>query len=45
MHTEHILSLISLHNQLNHFLKNLAIVGGLLMFATFGPGSASADKR
>jgi|SRR5688572_17952352 putative oxidoreductase len=33
------------NNQLNHFLKNLAIVGGLLMFATFGPGTASVDKR
>ena len=32
-------------NQLNHFLKNGAIIGGLLMFATFGPGSASVDKR
>ena len=31
--------------QLNHFLKNSAIIGGLLMFATFGPGSASVDKR
>lgn len=31
-------------NQLNHFLKNLAIIGGLLMVAAFGPGSASADK-
>jgi putative oxidoreductase len=31
-------------NQLNHFLKNLSIVGGLLYVATFGPGSASIDK-
>jgi len=31
-------------NQLNHFLKNLSIVGGLLYVATFGPGSASVDK-
>jgi len=31
--------------QLNNFLKNVAIIGGLLMFATFGPGSASVDKR
>jgi putative oxidoreductase len=31
--------------QLNNFLKNGAIIGGLLMFATFGPGSASVDKR
>jgi len=32
------------NNQLNHFLKNLSIVGGLLYVATFGPGSASVDK-
>jgi putative oxidoreductase len=31
--------------QMTHFLKNFAIVGGLLMFACFGPGSASVDKR
>ena len=30
--------------QLNNFMKNVAIVGGLLMFITFGPGSASVDK-
>jgi putative oxidoreductase len=28
-----------------HFLKNLAIMGGLLFVATFGPGSISVDKR
>lgn len=32
-------------NQMNHFLKNLAIIGGLLFVAAFGPGSASVDKR
>ena len=32
-------------NQLNHFLKNVAILGGLLMLAGFGPGSRSMDKR
>jgi len=32
------------YNQMNHFLKNLSIVGGLLYVATFGPGSASVDK-
>ena len=26
-----------------HFLKNLAIMGGLLMVASFGPGKVSAD--
>jgi putative oxidoreductase len=31
--------------QLNNFLKNIAVIGGLLMYATFGPGSASVDKR
>ena len=31
-------------NQMNHFLKNLSVVGGLLYVATFGPGSASVDK-
>ena len=33
------------NNQLNHFLKNAAILGGLLMIASNGPGSASVDKR
>jgi putative oxidoreductase len=31
-------------NQINHFLKNLAIIGGLLYVATFGPGRSSVDK-
>jgi putative oxidoreductase len=31
-------------NQMNHFLKNLAIVGGLLMVACFGPGRTSVDR-
>ena len=31
--------------QQTQFLKNLAIIGGLLMVACFGPGSASVDKR
>jgi putative oxidoreductase len=31
-------------NQLNHFLKNVAIIGGLLFVAGFGPGRASIDK-
>jgi putative oxidoreductase len=33
------------NGQLNSFLKNVAIIGGLLMYATYGPGSASVDKR
>ena len=32
-------------NQLNHFFKNVAILGGLLLLAGFGPGSRSLDKR
>ena len=32
-------------NQRNHFLKNFAIVGGLLLLAAFGPGSAAVGKR
>jgi putative oxidoreductase len=31
-------------NQLNHFLKNVAIIGGLIFVAAFGPGSASVEK-
>ena len=31
--------------QMNNFLKNFAIIGGLLMVICFGPGSASVDKR
>jgi putative oxidoreductase len=31
-------------NQLNHFLKNVAVIGGLLMLSAFGPGRASADR-
>lgn len=31
-------------NQMNHFLKNLAIVGGLLFVAANGPGRIAVDK-
>lgn len=31
-------------NQLNHFLKNIAIMGGLIFVATFGPGRMALDK-
>lgn len=31
-------------NQMTHFFKNVAIIGGLLMVAAFGPGSSSVDK-
>jgi putative oxidoreductase len=33
------------NNQLNHFLKNVAIIGGLLYVAAMGPGSASVDAK
>jgi len=32
-------------NQMNHFLKNLAIVGGLMLVAAVGPGALSVDGR
>ena len=32
-------------NQMNHFLKNLAIVGGLMFVAATGPGALSVDGR
>ena len=31
--------------QLNHFLKNVAIIGGLLYLAAFGAGAMSLDAR
>ena len=31
-------------NQLNHFLKNFAIVGGLAFIWAYGPGRASVDR-
>lgn len=31
-------------NQLNHFLKNFAIIGGMMFVAACGPGSMSVDK-
>jgi len=32
-------------NQFQHFMKNMAIVGGLLAFAAFGAGAYSLDAR
>jgi putative oxidoreductase len=32
-------------NQLNHFLKDLAIIGALFYVITFGPGAMSVDER
>jgi putative oxidoreductase len=32
-------------NQMNHFLKNLAIVGGMIVLAAIGPGALSVDGR
>ena len=34
----------SYQNQLNHFLKNLAIMGGMLYVVVFGPGALSLDE-
>ncbi len=31
-------------NQMNHFLKNMAIIGGLAFVASFGPGRIAVDK-
>ena len=32
-------------NQMNHFLKNVSIMGAMLMVFAFGPGAYSLDKR
>src|SRR4029079_15451365 len=32
-------------NQMNHFLKNLAIIGGMLFVWACGPGSLAVQKR
>ena len=32
-------------NQMIHFMKNLAMTGGLLYLATYGPGPVSLDRR
>jgi putative oxidoreductase len=32
-------------NQLNHFLKNLAVLGGLLLVAAYGPGRLAFDRH
>lgn len=32
-------------NQLNHFLKNVAIAGAMLMVFAFGPGAYSLDRK
>lgn len=32
------------NNQLNHFLKNMAVLGGLVYCAAYGPGRSSVDK-
>src|SRR5712691_4865975 len=33
-----------MNNQMNHFLKNFAVIGGMLYVATFGAGQYSIDK-
>ena len=32
-------------NQMNHFLKNIAIIGGFIILAATGPGALSVDGR
>jgi putative oxidoreductase len=32
-------------NQMQHFAKNITIMGGLLMIMALGPGGASVDRR
>jgi len=32
-------------NQMNNFLKNVSIMGGMLLLTAFGPGAYSVDKR
>jgi len=32
-------------NQMNHFLKNVAIIGGFVYIVVFGPGALSVDER
>jgi putative oxidoreductase len=32
-------------NQMSHFFKNVALIGGLVYIAAFGPGPVSADRR
>lgn len=32
-------------NQMNHFMKNVSIMGGMLLLVGFGPGALSVDKR
>ncbi len=32
-------------NQMNHFLKNVSIMGAMLMLVAFGPGAYSVEKK
>ena len=32
-------------NQMSHFFKNVALIGGLIMLAACGPGPVSLDRR
>lgn len=35
----------AMQNQMQHFMKNITIMGGLLMVAAFGPGRVAAHVR
>lgn len=32
-------------NQMNHFLKNVSIMGGMLLLYAYGPGTYSVEKK
>ncbi|MEO7741712.1 MAG: DoxX family protein [Usitatibacter sp.] len=34
-----------MQNQMNHFLKNVSIMGGMLLVAAFGAGAWSLDDK
>ncbi len=36
---------LAAQNDINHFLKNVALAGGMVMIVAFGPGRLSLDAR